>query len=163
MDVTFSPGYEFSWYLFLRHLALIQCLIVGFASVFADFAKEDFDFVFSWSVSYIAFQQKGVYLHRTKVKPKCYLYSLVGVSSRHKQKTWRLCSCFGACFKEVRGFRDCTNVLVSLDDVDLIEWYRFSRHVIVDIMNSFHCWEEKLWNSNLYTVTRAFHPLMKIY
>lgn len=35
-----------------------------------------------------------------------------------------------------RVFRDRTNVLESLDDVDLIERYRFPRHVIVDIINS---------------------------
>lgn len=39
-------------------------------------------------------------------------------------------------FKEARVFRDSTNVLESLDDVDLIERYRFSRHVIVGIINS---------------------------
>lgn len=60
----FSPGYDFCWYLFARHLGLIQCMNVGFncivivcfASMSFDFAKETVDiakeavdFVLSWT------------------------------------------------------------------------------------------------------------------
>lgn len=31
--VTFSPGFEFYWSLFARHLAFFHCMTVGFASV----------------------------------------------------------------------------------------------------------------------------------
>lgn len=43
----------------------------------------------------VCVSSKGVSLRRTKVKLKLYVYSWVGVSSKHKQKTWRLCSCSG--------------------------------------------------------------------
>lgn len=61
LQVTFSPGYDFSRYLFARHLAIIKCntvgfasMIVYFASVSVDCAKEAVGFILSWSVSYLS-------------------------------------------------------------------------------------------------------------